>query len=129
MYDARVRSRIDSIRDFAGIEATAQVVDDFLTTTPARLVAIARALDQGDRARASWDAQLLMGDAQLIGADQVADLCGQLVRRGCEGPLRGCGAVLMRLIAAFDRVRGELSAYPVSTGSAGSALHSLQEPA
>ena len=107
MLDAHALDQLEP----AGADSASLVRDiiDDLVDAAGRVAALRGAVGAGDVECVRREAHALKGTSATIGAMRLAELCGELERRGREGAVDGATALSDRLEGALDAARDELS--------------------
>jgi len=120
------RSVIDSLKNVStklGNNLLQEVIDLFLTNTPALIAELKQAIDQSDSRSIETLAHKVRGSARNIGASFLSDQCTRLETMGEEGALDGCEEILQEIESEFDRTAKFLKfvyANPANTELGGS---------
>jgi HPt (histidine-containing phosphotransfer) domain-containing protein len=86
------------------------VIALFLDSAPPRLAALREAVARDDARTLEQEAHALKGSAATLGARPLAAICEELQALGRAGDVARASALLPRLEAEFERVRGALTA-------------------
>jgi HPt (histidine-containing phosphotransfer) domain-containing protein len=91
-------------------EILAELVDLFGSQTPARVIGIRRAIDDGDVGAVSETAHRLKGGCLTLAATHMARLCTELEMAADRGSLTGATALVDQIEAAFGETHTALLA-------------------
>nr|MBA2599903.1 response regulator [Actinomycetota bacterium] len=106
--DAEVVGRLARLGEARGEDLLEQLSTLFLADADARVVALRRALADGDAAAVVISAHTLSGASANLGARGLAGLCATLEADGAAGDLDGSAELLQAVEAELARVRSAL---------------------
>ena len=113
--DVKTNPAIDVVTQLRGLQArgshglVAQLVDTLMSETAALLQEAREAAARRDREVLYRAAHTLQGSAAMVGAESVADACGELARKARQGTIDQ--AKVAELEAGFDIIRHALATF------------------
>jgi CheY-like chemotaxis protein/HPt (histidine-containing phosphotransfer) domain-containing protein len=108
VLDRAVLERWRYLHPAGGSVLVGEIIDVFLTETPAILTAIRSAIMDGDAARLEQSAHRCAGSSANVGARRLFVLCNELEALGRAGITAGTGEHLVRLPVEYERVKEAL---------------------
>jgi len=99
---------LQQIRDVGGAELEREMFEMFLANAPARLSALSRGVDAGDRAGVADAAHSIRSSAASVGAHALAERAGELERLARELEGEGLAERYAALELALVEVLGVL---------------------
>jgi two-component system sensor histidine kinase/response regulator len=106
-------ARIDELRALGragGSNLLARLVDAFLAELPSLLDDIRAAVTARDPQRSSEAAHALKGSSAALGADRLAQLCGEIEAAGHTGDTESAAQLLPTLAEEAEQARSALAA-------------------
>jgi two-component system sensor histidine kinase/response regulator len=105
--------RHDRLRARCGDDARleAEILDEFLATTPPALSRMDAVLAGGDGRALSAESHRLKGACRTIGAERLGDVCEEVERAGAAGDLAAARAALARAADELARLRPAVASY------------------
>jgi HPt (histidine-containing phosphotransfer) domain-containing protein len=104
------RATIESLRDLGGPEMLSELAEMFFDDARSSIDAMTDAVERGDAQTLERVAHTLKGSSGNMGAQRMAELCGELQDAGVSGDLTHAPELLEGLEVEFGRVRPALEA-------------------
>jgi CheY-like chemotaxis protein len=116
--DSSVLDRIRQAQRGKSPELLQQAIAAFCASAGELIAALKTSTDRGDAEATAEDAHRLKSISELLGAEQLADVCRQLERAANEGALESSPVLLGELLYEFDTARSELEGAQELVGAA-----------
>jgi HPt (histidine-containing phosphotransfer) domain-containing protein len=88
-----------------------EVLQDFLTSTPARMARLAAAVASLDSTRIRLEAHAITGSSHTIGADPLAAVCRRLETAGRNADIKSAPALLTKAERRLSTLTDVLTTY------------------
>jgi len=106
--DPTVLANLRKLEDATGATILPQLLASFAAVTPPRLAALRDAIAAGDSSQVQLGAHTLKGSSANLGAQRMAQLCGDLELLGQTSDLAHAAGILANIDMEFVRVRTAL---------------------
>lgn len=95
----------------------AQLIDSMMSESSGQLEALRKALSKRDRDALYRSAHSLQGSVSIVGADSVARLCGELVKRSRGGSFEELDPIVAEVEAGIESIRKALVGWTDKKGT------------
>lgn len=108
LIDPEAIENLRSLNPDDNDEFLKELVDIFLSDTPARIVDLKQSLEASDATRFCRAAHSIKGSASNLGAEDLRGIAAELEHHSKEGRLGGLEVTLTKLEASFARTQAHL---------------------
>jgi CheY-like chemotaxis protein len=102
--DAEIVAQLRQMQDAAGPGMSEQLLEAFRSDSLPLLVSLQQAVDEEDGVKLMTAAHALKGVAANLGGQELATICSELERKGCEGSLEGAAPLAKQAEPEFHRL-------------------------